>query len=400
MSKFSRFVRKAVTGNPEGAITGRDVLSTAAKVNPFTAPFAAVSKAVSDKRRRDEAVAERNDAAAAVAPDTAIDKFSGLLDKQTGEGVGYNKDIAAFEGLASDFGNLDTSVAAGKVADPFSGLDTSIQAGQIDNPYADLDTNVGYDRSGIAGAAGKLTATGEALGALGSQYGGQYDAIASGAEDPAFAAYREGQFAVLDRNQASQVGAAREMFAGRGLEGTTSALNAQNKVRTAFDADRQALAGTVGMQALGRKDTAIGQALAAKTAGLTGQQGAQAVAGNLAATQAGLDVTAGQASVTAALAAAGGSADVSKTQVSSDLAAKQASVTAALAAAGGTADVSKTQVSADLTARQAEISAALAAKTGQVGAQTSALDARTALIEAAAIDPALRTKQYAVRKAG
>ena len=53
MSKFSRAVRKAVTGNPEGAITGRDVLSTAAKVNHFTAPLDGVSKAVSDKRRRD-----------------------------------------------------------------------------------------------------------------------------------------------------------------------------------------------------------------------------------------------------------------------------------------------------------------------------------------------------------
>ena len=110
----------------------------------------------------------------------------------------------------------------------------------------------------------------------------QFQGIASGEADPRFAAFQEGQFNVLDRNQQGQVGAASELFERRGTGGSTASLNAQNRIRGDFDAQRQALSGQLGLQQLGRQDqflagqgdlfaaqnTATEQQLGAITAGL------------------------------------------------------------------------------------------------------------------------------------
>ena len=93
-----------------------------------------------------------------------------------------------------------------------------------------------------------------------------YFRTSMGADDPRFANYQKAQFGVLGANETANIAQSSDFFARRGAGDTTANLNATNKIRSGYDRERQALSGSIGLQQMGRQDTAANQ-----VAALTGQ---------------------------------------------------------------------------------------------------------------------------------
>jgi hypothetical protein len=100
------------------------------------------------------------------------------------------------------------------------------------------------------------------LGALGEQFRG----ISSGAEDPAFEAYRQAQLGLLAGQEQQQRGAASEFFQRRGLTGSAE-LDRLASIESQFGQQARGLSSQIGLQSLQRREQAR-QGLA----GVLGQQ--------------------------------------------------------------------------------------------------------------------------------
>jgi len=87
---------------------------------------------------------------------------------------------------------------------------------------------------------------------------GTYEGISQGA-DPRFQEFQDAQFALMDSNRRQQLGETGQYFSRRGLGGTSAELNAMNRLNAGFGMQRQQLGAQLGMQQLGRQDTALGQ---------------------------------------------------------------------------------------------------------------------------------------------
>jgi len=152
----------------------------------------------------------------------------------------------------------------------------------------------GADASGInAQLAGLYGSTGQNLNSI----AGQFLGVGTGANDPRFAAYEASQRNLLNSQRGNAVGGASAMLGRQGVTGT-AALNDLNRINAQYDAQEQALSGGLGMQQMGRQDTALGNAANIYAqggqlgAGLLGQQFGNTLAAsqaNNAATQMGLD---------------------------------------------------------------------------------------------------------------
>ena len=86
-----------------------------------------------------------------------------------------------------------------------------------------------------------------------------YFRTSMGADDPRFANYQKAQFGVLGANETANIAQSSDFFARRGAGDTTANLNATNKIRGGYDRERQALSGSLGLQQMGRQDTAANQ---------------------------------------------------------------------------------------------------------------------------------------------
>lgn len=137
------------------------------------------------------------------------------------------------------------------------------------------------------------------LGQIGGQIGGIAGQFAGiGADnDPRYAAFQQSQFGLFDQDAERQRSALATELARTGVRGT-AATNEMNRVEQGLSARRQDLSAQLGMNQLGRQDSALLSA-----AGLYGQQAGigQQAFGNLgtagafnnAATQMGLEAQTG-----------------------------------------------------------------------------------------------------------
>jgi len=75
-------------------------------------------------------------------------------------------------------------------------------------------------------------------------------------DDPRFAAFRQGQFGLLDQQREDALRNQGNQLARTGVTGSV-ALNEQNRVGNQFDVQQRALSGQLGLTQLGRQDEAL-----------------------------------------------------------------------------------------------------------------------------------------------
>ena len=144
----------------------------------------------------------------------------------------------------------------------------------IDTTLADFAALIGDKDSGVAGDFFKEA---ERLRGIGT-----------GADDPAFAAFKEARFGQLGAEEKSALAGNAEFFGRRGLGSSSAALNQLNKTRGGFSTARQGLTADIGIAAMTRKDQAFKDALAAESAGAeTAATPAELLIARLAAENAG-----------------------------------------------------------------------------------------------------------------
>lgn len=98
------------------------------------------------------------------------------------------------------------------------------------------------------------------LGQNSGRYSGVADTmqgIASGADDPAFAAAKKGRFDLLDANTSSQLGEVGDFYGGRGLGGSSADLNTRLRVMQGAGLQKQQIAGDIDLQNISRRDTML-----------------------------------------------------------------------------------------------------------------------------------------------
>jgi hypothetical protein len=98
--------------------------------------------------------------------------------------------------------------------------------------------------------------------------------IGAGAADPRFEAYRQAQLGLLENQRQAELGRASESLSRRGLGGSAAELNAGSAINNQYNQQQQSLSGQLGLQSLGRQDTALQNALSAY-----GQSGQLGIAG-------------------------------------------------------------------------------------------------------------------------
>lgn len=107
--------------------------------------------------------------------------------------------------------------------------------------------------------------------------------IGAGAADPRFEAYRQAQLNLLENQRQAELGRSSGMLSRRGLGGSAAEQNAASSIGSRFDQQEQSLSSQLGMQSLGRQDSALLNSLGAlgqtaniaqARAGLAGQRAA------------------------------------------------------------------------------------------------------------------------------
>ena len=127
----------------------------------------------------------------------------------------------------------------------------------------------------IRGQLGGIGKNNQALGAqagtLGQQFGGEFNQVRdafgniASNNDPRFAAYATGQNALLEQQRSRALQSAAQENARQGIGGT-AALNDTARINAQYDPAQLNLYGQLGMQQMGRQDTALGN-----MAAITGQ---------------------------------------------------------------------------------------------------------------------------------
>lgn len=113
-------------------------------------------------------------------------------------------------------------------------------------------------RALLAGQNEGILANQGALGDLNTQLGGigdRFGQISQG-NDPRFAEFQAGQFGLLNAQRQTAQRNTGNQLARTGVTGSV-ALNEQNRVGSQFDLQQRALSGQLGLQQLGRQDTAL-----------------------------------------------------------------------------------------------------------------------------------------------
>ena len=249
-------------------------------------------------------------------------------------------------------------------------------------------------KAGVAGQTG-------ALGNLANIMEGRATGV-----DPAFETFRQMRMTGLEDAQQRQLGQQGEFFARRGLAGSSSALNAQNRLGDQFTQQSGDLASQLGLQQLQRGDTNLMNAaqlrqaaagLYGQQAGLTGQQ-AQLQAG-LIGQQSGLDTT--NAHMQAQLLGQQGQLGLAEAQQQQSLLGSQQGVyqqQLANALAGNQAQNAASQLQAQLSGQQFGTQATAAQMANQ--AQEMRLNSLTAGLQNLAAPAALSIAQLAAENAG
>ena len=99
--------------------------------------------------------------------------------------------------------------------------------------------------------------------------------IATGEDDPRFAAYKAAQLNELNQQRQKRLGEVNDYFARRGVGGSSAELNQENKVSGNFDTRASSMSANIGLQELARRDRANREAanLYGQRANVLGLQG-------------------------------------------------------------------------------------------------------------------------------
>jgi len=107
-----------------------------------------------------------------------------------------------------------------------------------------------------------------------SDIAGYLQNIGTGQVDPRYQAVADAQIAQIAQQQKERQMAQDEFFSRRGISGTSAALNAQNRLASQFDLEKQSAQSNLALQGLQRGDVALQNALGAR-----GQQAQLGLAG-------------------------------------------------------------------------------------------------------------------------
>ncbi len=211
-----------------------------------------------------------------------------------GSAAGTNLDIGALQnlgaesaGIGSQLSDLSNQVLTGQnIAELRNlGLDIENQFGEIQQGLGSVGGRLGGISSGLGsintGLGGISSGVGDVSQRFSQDFGGLQQnlrGVLEGGNDPRFEAFRQAQNEQLLEEQERQQAQTSDFFGRRGIGGSSAALTELQNQGTGFAQQRRQLGAQLGLQQLGRQDTALQQLLGAAgqragiESGLLGQQ--------------------------------------------------------------------------------------------------------------------------------
>ena len=223
------------------------------------------------------------------------------LTKEKQTAYGSQLDSSQYQSALSELTGFakDTKTDIGKAGTIGSTFDTAMtgkigEIGKISKDTTDLLSDYREELSTLNKGLGKQFKPIEAD--IGKQFGDVQSRLRTTAfstlEDPIFKRFKEAQFSQLSADELASRQNQSEFFQRRGIAGTSASMNAEQQSLANAARQKELLTSQLGMQEMGRSDTALQQLLGATAqragleSGLIGQQ--TALSSGLTGQQAGL----------------------------------------------------------------------------------------------------------------